>query len=59
MDRSDVFLSYRRADVEFTKRLYEKLKVTNRAVWVDWENLPPGVEGFSDEIQRGIEGADG
>ena len=58
MDRSDVFLSYRRADVEFTKRLYEKLKVTNRAVWVDWENLPPGVEGFSDEIQRGIEGAD-
>ena len=58
MDRSDIFVSYRRADVEFTKKLYEKLKATDRAVWIDWENLPPGVEGFSDEIQRGIEGAD-
>lgn len=58
MDRSDVFISYRRADVEFTKRLYHKLKATERAVWVDWENLPPGVEGFTDEIQRGIEGTD-
>ena len=58
MDRTDIFLSYRRADVEFTQKLYQQLKATDRAVWVDWENLPPGVEGFSDEIQRGIEGAD-
>ena len=58
MDRSDVFLSYRRADVEFAQKLYNKLKETDRGIWVDWENLPPGVEGFSDEIQRGIQGSD-
>lgn len=58
MDRNDVFISYRRADVEFAKKLYQKLKATNHAVWIDWENLPPGVEGFTDEIQRGIQGTD-
>ena len=58
MERSDVFLSYRRVDVDFTKKLYSALKETGRELWVDWEDIPPGVEGFSDEIQRGIEGAD-
>ena len=58
MDRTDIFLSYRRTDVEFTQKLYQQLRATDRAVWVDWENLPPGVEGFSNEIQRGIEAAD-
>ena len=58
MNRSDVFLSYRRKDVEFVKQLDQALKATQREVWVDWEDIPPGVEGFNDEIQRGIEGAD-
>jgi WD40 repeat protein len=58
MERSDIFISYRRADVEFAKKFYHKLKETGRNIWVDWENLPPGVEGFSDEIQRGIESSD-
>ena len=57
-DRNEVFMSYRRADVEFAKKLHRKLKETDRNIWVDWENIPPGVEGFSDEIQRGIEGSD-
>jgi WD40 repeat protein len=57
-DRSDVFLSYRRKDVDFAKQMDAALKATGREVWVDWEDIPPGVEGFTDEIQRGIDGAD-
>lgn len=58
MEQSDVFVSYRRSDVEFTKQLVKALQSTGREVWVDWEDIPPGVEGFSDEIQRGIEATD-
>ncbi len=58
MERSDVFLSYRRANVEFAKKINEALKATKREVWVDWEDIPPGVAGFTTEIERGIEGAD-
>ncbi len=57
MQNSDVFVSYRRKDVDFAKKITEALKATGREIWVDWEDIPPGVEGFSDEIQRGIEGA--
>jgi len=57
-DRSDVFISYRRKDVDFAKQMDQALKDTGREVWVDWEDIPPGVEGFADEIQRGIDGAD-
>lgn len=54
---NEIFISYRRADVEFTQKIYEGLKQTGLTVWVDWDDIPPGVEGFTDEIQRGIEGA--
>jgi WD40 repeat protein len=57
MAQSDVFLSYRRKDVDFVKKVDQALRATGREVWVDWEDIPPGVEGFGDEIQRGIEGA--
>ena len=55
---SDVFVSYRRLDVDFVKRLVEDLQKDGKEVWVDWEDIPPGVEGFADEIKRGLEGAD-
>ncbi len=55
---SDVFVSYRRLDVEFVKRLVEDLQKEGKEVWVDWEDIPPGVVGFADEIKRGLEGAD-
>ncbi|MCU0499049.1 MAG: TIR domain-containing protein [Anaerolineae bacterium] len=55
MSFSDVFVSYRRTDVEFTKQLDQALKATGREVWVDWEDIPPGSENFGDDIQRGIE----
>jgi len=54
---NEIFISYRRADVDFTQKIYEGLKQAGLTVWVDWDDIPPGVEGFTDEIQRGIEGA--
>jgi WD40 repeat protein len=57
-DFSDVFVSYRRVDVEFTKKLVEALQADGKQVWIDWEDIPPGSVGFSDDIKRGLEGAD-
>jgi len=57
-DYSDVFVSYRRKDVEFTKKLVQALQDAGKEVWIDWEDIPPGSEGFSDDIRRGLEGAD-
>lgn len=55
---SDVFVSYRRKDVEFVKKLVQDLQNEGKEIWVDWEDIPPGVEGFADEIKRGLEGTD-
>lgn len=57
-DYSDVFISYRRKDVELTKQIYEALKAEEREIWVDWEDIPPGSVEFTEDIRRGIEGAD-
>jgi WD40 repeat protein len=57
MNSSDVFISYRRKDVEFVKKLAQAFTELGREVWVDWEDIPPGVADFSREIQLGIEGA--
>lgn len=57
-DFSDVFVSYRRKNVEFTKQLVEALRDAGREVWIDWEDIPPASTGFSDDIKRGLEGAD-
>ena len=58
MDYSDVFISYRRKNVDFVKQLDAAFKAKNLEVWVDWEDIPPGSDEFSDDIKRGIEGAD-
>lgn len=55
---SDVFVSYRRKNVDFTKEVVEALRKQDKEVWVDWEDIPPGSVGFTDDIQKGIEGAD-
>jgi WD40 repeat protein len=57
MNTSDVFISYRRKDVEFVKQLSAAFTQQQRDVWVDWEDIPPGVSDFSREIGMGIEGA--
>lgn len=54
----DVFISYRRKDIDFVKQLDEALKATKREIWIDWEDIPPGVTDFSAEIARGIEESD-
>jgi hypothetical protein len=57
-DFSDVFIFYRRVDVEFVKKLVQSLYDAGKEVWVDWEDIPPGSEGFADDIKRGLEGSD-
>lgn len=57
-DFSDVFVSYRRKDVEFVKRLVQALKEAGKNIWIDWEDIPPGSVEFTDDIRRGLEGAD-
>lgn len=53
---SDVFISYAHEDRDFVKRLETRLKQDGREVWVDWEDIPGGVEWW-EEIRAGIEGA--
>lgn len=55
---NDIFISYRRIDVEFVKKLVDAIKDEGKEVWVDWEDLPPGSEQFTDDIKYGIEGSD-
>lgn len=57
MNSSDVFISYRRKDVAFVRQLAQAFTAQGREIWVDWEDIPPGVADFSREIQSGIEGA--
>lgn len=58
MNKSDVFLSYRRVDKVFTQKLDQALKGEGLEVWVDWEDIPPGSTDFTQDIKDGIEGAD-
>ncbi|MFZ4826718.1 MAG: TIR domain-containing protein [Phototrophicaceae bacterium] len=55
---SDVFVSYRRMDVEFVKQLVEALRQAGKEVWIDWEDIPPGSVEFTNDIRQGLEGAD-
>lgn len=57
-DVSDVFVSYRRKNVDFTKQLVDALQAAGKEVWIDWEDIPPGSVGFADDIKRGLEGSD-
>ncbi len=58
MEISDVFISYRRTDVEFVKKLNDALKSEGFEIWIDWEDIPPASTNFADNIKEGIEGAD-
>ncbi len=58
MQHSDLFISYRRRDKAFVRRLETALTTHGRAVWVDWEDIPPGSVDFTQDIERGIEGSD-
>ncbi len=57
MTTNDVFISYRRKDAAFVKQLAAAFTTQGHDVWVDWEDIPPGVSDFTREIGLGIEGA--
>jgi len=58
MNRSDVFISYRRVNKTFAKKMDQAIKNEGLEVWIDWEDIPPGAPDFTEEIRIGIEGAD-
>src|SRR5690349_17072557 len=51
----DVFISYRRTDMDFVRRLDQALRARGKDVWVDWEDIPPGSIDFNQDLLRGIE----
>ena len=54
---SDIFISYSRKDSDFAKRLNQELNSKSKDVWIDFEDIPRGID-FLDEIYDGIEKAD-
>lgn len=54
---NDIFVSYRRKNVDFVKQVVSALEAQGKSLWVDWDDIPPGVASFSNEIQRGIDSA--
>ncbi|MAS36591.1 MAG: hypothetical protein CL610_21480 [Anaerolineaceae bacterium] len=51
------FISYSRVDIEFVRRLHERLIGLERDIWVDWEDIPLTADWWR-EIQEGINKAD-
>ncbi|XGV97497.1 MAG: TIR domain-containing protein [Leptolyngbya sp. BL-A-14] len=54
---ADVFISYSRKDKDFVKALHTALAKCDRAVWVDWQDIPLTADWWQ-EIEHGIEAAD-
>lgn len=54
---ANVFISYSRKDISFTKRLTTELQKWQHEFWIDWERIPPTVDWWK-EIEKGIEEAD-
>ncbi|MBZ0279545.1 MAG: TIR domain-containing protein [Anaerolineae bacterium] len=54
---SDVFISYSRKNSPFARRLIDKLVLTGKDAWVDWEGIPLTSPNWWAEIKAGIEGA--
>ena len=54
---SDIFISYSRANREFTKHLYDALLLKGYDVWVDWDDIEFAEDWWA-KIKQGIEAAD-
>lgn len=54
----NAFISYRRSDTPFVRRLFDALTIEDgRDIWIDWEDIPPTTD-WMEEIFRGIDSAD-
>lgn len=54
---SDVFISYSRQNINFTRQLVNQLEAASVSAWVDLQDIP-GSADWLDQINRGIESAD-
>ena len=52
---SDVMISYSRRNKTFVRNLDHALKAEGLETWVDWDDIPPTANWWS-EIEAGIEG---
>lgn len=55
---TDVFISYSRRNSLFARRMIDKLILSGKDAWVDWEGIPLTSPNWWGEIKAGIEGAD-
>ncbi len=55
---SDVFISYSRQNVDFARRLIERLNLSNKKTWIDWKGIPQAAPDWWEDIKAGIENAD-
>jgi hypothetical protein len=53
----EVFISYARTDIAFTRRLHDALEERGRQAWVDWEGIPP-IDQWLAKIRSAIDEAD-
>ncbi|MBX2864674.1 MAG: TIR domain-containing protein [Leptolyngbyaceae cyanobacterium MAG.088] len=53
----DVFVSYSRADSDFTRKLNDSLQTQGKTTWFDQESIDPGAD-FQQEIYQGIATSD-
>lgn len=52
-----IMISYARKNRAFVKNVHDALKIDERRIWVDWEDIPPSND-WLDEIHKGIEKSD-
>jgi len=55
---TDVFISYSRKDKDFAKKIIDKLSLSGKDAWVDWEGIPLNSPNWWNEIKTGIDNAD-
>lgn len=57
-DNSDIFISYRRLNIDFAQKLEQALRDKDFEIWFDLEDIPPASPSYLDDIYKGVEGAD-
>jgi len=55
---NDIFISYSRRNIDFARKIINRLMTYNKDVWIDWEGIPLSAPNWWEEIKAGIESAD-